>query len=231
VCDWGRWSLCTAPQPTAEVCDNRDNNCDHFTDENLRRPCDTVCGPGNERCFEGGWRWCTARQPTAERCNYIDDDCDGEIDEDVGCWSTPYDPPADPPAPPDPDPPAQPDPDPPADPPADPYAEIPLPAPLIDYPPDGTVFEVPYYAATDWAIGFSWYWVPGVGEYEYVVSYASGPDIGVVAEEGRTWEEFFFFYCPPENYGIWFNWRVRAISGTDLPGEWSETRSVSFQEE
>ncbi len=59
---------CTdAPEPTPEVCDEVDNDCDGIIEEDLRNECG-LCG-----------------DDPAERCDGIDDDCDGEVDEDAPC--------------------------------------------------------------------------------------------------------------------------------------------------
>ncbi len=68
-----------------EVCDNRDNDCDGLTDEDLTRPCETACGTGQETCANGFWMGCTAPQPTEEVCDGQDNDCDGVTDEGCEC--------------------------------------------------------------------------------------------------------------------------------------------------
>jgi hypothetical protein len=75
--------VCVGPQPSAESCDNRDNDCDGQTDETLTRACSTICGGGVEACSAGTWGGCTARQPTAEICDSADNDCDGQTDENI----------------------------------------------------------------------------------------------------------------------------------------------------
>ncbi len=125
TCQSGQWGTCTAQQPKnclnynncqvepmcvtscpaapSESCNNRDDNCNGQTDENLTRPCSTMCGSGMETCSFGQWVNCTAPQPKncydyatcsykdlcvtscpsapAESCNLVDDDCDGSTDE------------------------------------------------------------------------------------------------------------------------------------------------------
>jgi hypothetical protein len=74
-----------------EVCDNKDNNCNGSTDENLTRP--TSCGvgecagnTGEETCSAGSWGGDTCDPlagATAEVCDYLDNNCDGNTDEGV----------------------------------------------------------------------------------------------------------------------------------------------------
>ena len=81
------WSECSAPEPAAEVCDGRDQDCDGFIDEELvGDSCQLsnehgTCS-GRQLCMgDAGWE-CDARLPAAEDCNLLDDDCDGQTDED-----------------------------------------------------------------------------------------------------------------------------------------------------
>ncbi len=87
------WIGCDAPAPTAERCNQRDDNCDGFVDNiaTLGQPCErTAEGPdgvmrcsGTIVCVAGSEEpQCTAAEPQAERCNLRDDDCDGAVDED-----------------------------------------------------------------------------------------------------------------------------------------------------
>lgn len=67
----------------AEVCDNKDNDCNERVDEGARLRCGTgwcerLASSCNSECFPG--------EPRAEECNAFDDDCDGVIDNDAsGC--------------------------------------------------------------------------------------------------------------------------------------------------
>jgi mRNA-degrading endonuclease RelE of RelBE toxin-antitoxin system len=92
-------------QPSTEVCDNVDNNCDGSVDENLTRP--TTCGAGEcsgntgeETCTAGTWGndTCdpyagamTEGPPGDQTCgDTLDNDCDGQTDKsDSGCIAAP----------------------------------------------------------------------------------------------------------------------------------------------
>lgn len=80
-------SICVgATWAQSEVCDGMDNDCDGRRDEDLYRPCTTLCGEGVEACYGGRWEDCTAPAPTVEVCDGVDNDCDGDIDEDCPCF-------------------------------------------------------------------------------------------------------------------------------------------------
>ncbi|GAG11870.1 unnamed protein product, partial [marine sediment metagenome] len=85
---------CTEGTPTAEICDNLDNDCDGSTDEDYV-PTSTSCGVGE--CAATGTLdcvggvevdSCTEGTPTAEICDNLDNDCDGSTDEDYVPTST-----------------------------------------------------------------------------------------------------------------------------------------------
>ncbi|MBM4320746.1 MAG: hypothetical protein FJ125_12515, partial [Deltaproteobacteria bacterium] len=86
------WEGCDAPLPMAEVCNQRDDDCNGFADDvaGLGAPCTReallsdgphactgllVCAAGQPEPH------CTAPEPVAELCNLRDDDCDGAVDE------------------------------------------------------------------------------------------------------------------------------------------------------
>ncbi len=70
----------------AEVCDNKDNDCDGATDEGPLPQVGDSCGSGMGACV-GAVFQCTAgaitcsKSPTAEQCDGIDNDCNGQTDE------------------------------------------------------------------------------------------------------------------------------------------------------
>ena len=104
-CD-GEFLMCTSiQQPSEEICDDLDNNCDGRVDENC--PCiydetdnptqDCYSGPngtadigicrrGTKECqLDYFWGPCQGEQlPQEEVCDGADNNCDGETDEDLG---------------------------------------------------------------------------------------------------------------------------------------------------
>ncbi|MGM0557584.1 MAG: SUMF1/EgtB/PvdO family nonheme iron enzyme [Myxococcota bacterium] len=88
VCDSGTRVCEPDNQPSAEVCDGLDNDCDGRTDEDptdVGASCTTgregICAEGSIVCSSGA-RVCEPNnQPIQELCNNLDDDCDGQVDE------------------------------------------------------------------------------------------------------------------------------------------------------
>lgn len=91
TCSEGNWIGCNSTEPSIEICDGLDNDCDGVSDgsESLYRTCGItdagICTFGLETCNNfGNWIECSAVMPMDETCdNSLDDDCDGEVDE--GC--------------------------------------------------------------------------------------------------------------------------------------------------
>ena len=79
--------------PSAETCNNRDDDCDGRVDDGLSRSCYTgpsgtagrgICRNGSQSCGAGRWGGCSGQVvPRAETCNRLDDDCDGRVDDGV----------------------------------------------------------------------------------------------------------------------------------------------------
>jgi hypothetical protein len=75
-------------QPSSEICNGVDDNCNGQADENLFRACTSICGTGQEQCAftndnnpNNDWIGCTAPLPTLEICDGKDNDCNGQVDD------------------------------------------------------------------------------------------------------------------------------------------------------
>jgi hypothetical protein len=88
LCVAGGWTpdnSCTgAVGRSPEICDNKDNDCDGSTDEDLSKPCNSACGQGVKLCVAGNWGECSVTEAGIEECDGKDNDCDGLTDEDLG---------------------------------------------------------------------------------------------------------------------------------------------------
>jgi Notch-like protein len=87
-CQNGGISCNRNTNPSGEVCDGLDNDCDGGVDEgnpggNLS--CSTgqlgVCGPGTTNCQNGSVACNRNTNPSGEVCDGLDNDCDGGVDE------------------------------------------------------------------------------------------------------------------------------------------------------
>jgi MYXO-CTERM domain-containing protein len=90
TCSGGGWGACVGGiPPRAEACDDRDDDCDGATDEELWRACGSdvgECRTGIATCTAGAWGSCVGElPPAAETCDELDNDCDAATDEDRVC--------------------------------------------------------------------------------------------------------------------------------------------------
>ena len=94
TCTSGKWGACSGEiVPKAEVCDNKDNDCNGKIDDNITVSCYTgslttkdkgECKSGKKTCSAGKFGSCVGEvKPKTETCNNKDDDCDGAIDDSV----------------------------------------------------------------------------------------------------------------------------------------------------
>ena len=88
ACVDGRLICMPDVEPTGEVCDGIDNDCDATIDEDVfgfGEMCPTGevgrCAAGLTACVLGEEQCNPGDQPIDETCNRVDDDCDGTIDE------------------------------------------------------------------------------------------------------------------------------------------------------
>ena len=104
TCNNRIWSVCTGEVvPTGETCNNKDDDCDGISDNNLLQGAlcakqKGVCvGSVRRSCVAGIWQACTAADykkhsaafRTTDTCDGKDNDCDGSIDEgQAKCVST-----------------------------------------------------------------------------------------------------------------------------------------------
>ncbi len=97
ACVAGRLNCIAQTQPTVEVCDGKDNNCDGMIDNNINVRCYTgpaanrgqgECNEGRISCVNGKPGPCIGSGlPKTEVCDTLDNDCDGSVDEGNICAS------------------------------------------------------------------------------------------------------------------------------------------------
>ncbi len=89
--------------PTTELCDGIDNDCDGTVDDNITAGVGNACGSstgvckkGVTACVAGSIQCSGGTNKGVEVCNGLDDDCDGIVDNNLtdgptnpGCWQTP----------------------------------------------------------------------------------------------------------------------------------------------
>lgn len=103
ACAVGTYKTCTngqlqcvgGVQPTPEICDGKDNNCDGLIDNNINTRCYTgpaanrgvgVCAEGRISCINGVPGTCVGSVlPSNEICDGLDNNCNGQVDEGNVC--------------------------------------------------------------------------------------------------------------------------------------------------
>lgn len=90
-CENGIEQQCKAGQPTLEICDGKDNNCNQLVDEadpDLNKVCDTgefgVCSTGTNQCINSALTCVPDFTATPEVCDALDNDCNGIVDDAPG---------------------------------------------------------------------------------------------------------------------------------------------------
>ncbi len=90
VCVTGALDCQGDTEPSPEICDGHDNDCNGYIDDGsivgLGDPCGTdegECETGTMSCVGGVPVCAGSEEPVPETCNGLDDDCDTAIDEDV----------------------------------------------------------------------------------------------------------------------------------------------------
>ena len=89
-CMLGRVTCQRNHEPSSEICDGLDNNCNGMADEGFN--VGQMCTVGTGECIRLGLFVCSmdgtdticegnSGEPQAELCNRLDDDCDGRVDE------------------------------------------------------------------------------------------------------------------------------------------------------
>ncbi|HAA55559.1 MAG TPA: hypothetical protein DCE42_12430 [Myxococcales bacterium] len=103
TCANGQWTQCAGEtNPSVEVCDGNDNDCDGKTDEDVPdRVCYSgapnttnigACQSGTQTCQNGSWSLCRNEVlPSTEICDGKDNDCNGKVDDNLDkiCYKGP----------------------------------------------------------------------------------------------------------------------------------------------